>query len=279
MTRKAAITGYPVAHSRSPLIHGHWLDIHGIDGAYERVAVKPEDAETFYRGFRLAGLVGCNVTVPHKEIAARCCEVLDDAAEAMGAANTLWLDDDGRLNGSNTDGLGFLGNLDQKVPGWDVNVSTALVLGAGGAARAIVWALISRGLKTVIIANRTMKKAQEIAGRFAPESIVASWGDLSDLLGKTDLIVNTTSLGMAGQPPLDLDLDRLASGTLVADIVYVPLETPLLAGARMRGNPTVDGLGMLLHQAVPGFERWFGVRPEVTDALRRLVLDDLGQTA
>lgn len=276
MSRRAAITGYPVAHSRSPLIHGHWLKTHGIDGAYERIAVKPEEAEAFYRGFCDTGLVGCNVTVPHKEIAAQCCDRLEETARIMGAANTLWLQDDGTLVGDNTDGLGFLGNLDQQAPGWDADVSSALVLGAGGAARAIVWALLSRGVKTVMIANRTAEKAKALASRFAPDSIAVAWGDVPNLLGKTDCLVNTTSLGMTGQPPLDLDLAPLKSGALVTDIVYAPLETPLLGEARARGYRTVDGLGMLLHQAVPGFERWFGVRPQVTDELRRLVLADLG---
>ncbi|WP_425089199.1 shikimate dehydrogenase [Stappia sp.] len=276
MTRRAAITGFPVAHSRSPLIHGYWLKHHGIDGTYDRVAVEPATAETFYRAFAKSGLVGCNVTVPHKEVAAACCDELDDAARAMGAANTLWLDDSGRLMGANTDGLGFLGNLDQQAPGWDARTKSALVLGAGGAARAIVWALASRGVEKVLIANRTLSKAQDLADRFAPVAKAVSWDYLADILGRTDLLVNTTSLGMEGQPPLDLDLSPLPVEALVTDIVYAPLVTPLLQAARDRGHPTVDGLGMLLHQAVPGFERWFGVRPEVDDALRSLVLADLG---
>jgi shikimate dehydrogenase len=276
MTRRAAITGFPVAHSRSPLIHGYWLKRHGIDGTYERVAVEPASAEAFFRDFAKSGLVGCNVTVPHKEVAAACCDVLDDAAQAMGAANTLWLDDDGRLMGANTDGLGFLGNLDQQAPGWSERCETALVLGAGGAARAIIWALASRGVEKVLVANRTLSKAQDLADRFAPVAKAVSWDYLADILGRSDLVVNTTSLGMEGQPPLDLDLSPLPVDALVTDIVYAPLVTPLLQAARDRGNPTVDGLGMLLHQAVPGFERWFGVRPEVDDALRSLVLADLG---
>lgn len=276
MTRRAAITGYPVSHSRSPLIHGYWLKRHGIDGTYERVAVDPAEAEGFYRDFASSGLTGCNVTVPHKEVAAACCDELDDAAQAMGAANTLWLGEDGRLMGANTDGLGFLGNLDQHCPGWDAGCRTALVLGAGGAARAIVWALVSRGVEKVLIANRTLSKAQVLSERFAPVAKAVSWEYLADILGRSDLVVNTTSLGMEGQPPLDLDLAPLPVEALVTDIVYAPLVTPLLQSARDRGNPTVDGLGMLLHQAVPGFERWFGVRPEVDEALRNLVLADLG---
>jgi shikimate dehydrogenase len=275
MIRRVAITGYPVSHSRSPLVHGHWLKKLGIDGIYDRVAVKPEDAEGFYRDLAGNGLVGCNVTVPNKELAAAACDELDEAARAMGAANTLWLAPDGRLMGSNTDGLGFLGNLDQQLPGWDGRTRTALVLGAGGAARSVIWALLSRSVENVIIVNRTRKKAEDLALRFGSDSIAADWGEIPDVLRRTDLLINTTSLGMTGQPPLDIDLSPLPGKAIVTDLVYVPLETRLLAQARARGNPVADGLGMLLHQAVPGFERWFGQRPEVTDELRAVVLADL----
>lgn len=275
MIRRVAITGYPVSHSRSPLVHGHWLKKLGIEGIYDRVAVKPEDAEGFYRDLAANGLVGCNVTVPNKELAAAACDELDESARAMGAANTLWLAPDGRLMGSNTDGLGFLGNLDQQLPGWDGRTRTALVLGAGGAARSVIWALLSRSVENVIIVNRTRKKAEDLATRFGSDSIAADWGEIPDILTRTDLLINTTSLGMTGQPPLDIDLSPLPGTALVTDLVYVPLETSLLAQARVRGNPVADGLGMLLHQAVPGFERWFGQRPEVTEELRALVLADL----
>jgi shikimate dehydrogenase len=275
MIRRVAITGYPVSHSRSPLVHGHWLKKLGIDGIYDRVAVKPEDAEGFYRDLAGNGLVGCNVTVPNKELAAAACDELDEAARAMGAANTLWLAPDGRLMGSNTDGLGFLGNLDQQLPGWDGRTRTALVLGAGGAARSVIWALLSRSVENVVIVNRTRKKAEDLATRFGSDSIAADWGEIPDILTRTDLLINTTSLGMTGQPPLDIDLSPLPGTAIVTDLVYVPLETSLLAQARVRGNPVADGLGMLLHQAVPGFERWFGQRPEVTEELRTLVLADL----
>ena len=279
MTRRAAITGFPVAHSRSPLVHGHWLAEHGIDGSYEKVEVSPDAAAAFYRDFRESGLVGCNVTVPNKEAAAAACDELDDAASAMGAANTLWLDDAGRLIGANTDGSGFLGNLDQSLPGWDNGLTHAVVLGAGGAARAVIWALLSRGVKTVAIVNRTYQKAADLQARFGSDSIACHWEDLDGLMGTTGLLVNTTSLGMSGQPPLEIDLRNLSESAIVADLVYVPLETSLLARARARGNPAVDGLGMLLQQAVPGFERWFGVRPRVTDELRAVVLADLGSQA
>jgi len=274
--RKAAITGYPVDQSRSPLVHGYWLKKHGLDGDYGRMAVAPEDASAFYKDFAASGLIGANVTVPHKETAAAACVHLDDAAKAMGAANTLWLDESGALCGANTDGLGFLGNLDQLAPGWDTSGGTAVVLGAGGAARAVIWALLSRGFTTVHIVNRTFEKARILEDQFGSKTKAHGWDKLGTLLGEADILANTTALGMTGKAPLEIDLDPLPVSALVTDIVYVPLETYLLKQARVRGNPTVDGLGMLLHQAVPGFERWFGVRPEVDADLRALVLKDLG---
>lgn len=274
--RQAAITGYPVAHSRSPLIHGYWLEKRGVKGEYGRVEVPPETAEEFYRNFRQSGLIGANVTVPHKEVAAAACDFLDDAARAMGAANTLWLDENGKLCGANTDGLGFLGNLDQQVPGWDKAEGTAVVLGAGGAARAIVWALLSRKFTRVHIVNRTLEKARILSDTFGSATIAHPWENLGTLLGDADALVNTTSLGMSGQAPLTIDLASLPKTALVTDIVYAPLQTDLLKKAAERGNPVADGLGMLLHQAVPGFERWFGVRPQVDDTLRTLLLKDLG---
>ncbi|WP_428688698.1 shikimate dehydrogenase [Roseibium sp.] len=274
--KKAAITGHPVAHSRSPLVHGYWLKKHGIDGDYGRVDVAPEEAQAFYRNFAASGLTGANVTVPHKETAAVACDRLDEAARTMGAANTIWLDEDGRLCGANTDWEGFLGNLDQGAPGWDARPGTAVVLGAGGAARAIVFALLARKFTHVHIVNRTVEKAQKIVDEFGSGTSAHGWDNLGKLLGKADLLVNTTALGMTGKPLLEIDLSELPKTALVTDAVYVPLETDLLKQASARGNPTVDGLGMLLHQAVPGFERWFGVRPEVDDDLRALVLKDLG---
>lgn len=276
---KAAITGHPVAHSRSPLVHGYWLKKHNISGSYGRIDVLPEGAEDFYRNFARSGLNGANVTVPHKEVAASACDWLDDAAGAMGAANTLWLDESGRLCGANTDGLGFLGNLDQLAPGWDVSRESAVVLGAGGAARAVVWALLSRKFTTVHIVNRTYEKAVAVVEEFGSGTIAHGWDKLGTVLGEAELLVNTTALGMTGKAPLEIDLAPLPETALVTDIVYAPLETDLLKQAAKRGHQTVDGLGMLLHQAVPGFERWFGVRPEVDDALRSLVLEDLGVTA
>ncbi|MHA7775627.1 shikimate dehydrogenase [Roseibium sp. M-1] len=277
--KKAAITGHPVTHSRSPMVHGYWLKKHGLAGEYGRVDVAPEEAEDFYRNFARSGLSGANVTVPHKEVAAASCDWLDDAARSMGAANTLWLDAAGKLCGANTDGLGFLGNLDQLAPGWDVSRESAVVLGAGGAARAVVWALLSRKFTTVHIVNRTFEKAKAITDAFGSGTVAHGWDNLGTVLEKAGLLVNTTSLGMAGKAPLEIDLAPLPTTALVTDAVYVPLETDLLRQARSRGNRAVDGLGMLLHQAVPGFERWFGVRPEVDEALRNLILEDLGVTA
>lgn len=279
VVRKAAITGHPVTHSRSPLVHGYWLKKHNISGSYGRLDVSPEEAVDFYRNFARSGLNGANVTVPHKEVAAAACDWLDDAACAMGAANTLWLDDTGRLCGANTDGLGFLGNLDQQAPDWDVSRESAVVLGAGGAARAVVWALLSRKFTTVHIVNRTFEKAKALVEEFGSGTIAHGWDKLGTVLGEADLLVNTTALGMTGKAPLEIDLTPLPETALVTDIVYAPVETDLLKQAAKRGHQTVDGLGMLLHQAVPGFERWFGVRPEVDEDLRNLVLEDLGVSA
>ena len=275
--RRAAITGHPVTHSRSPLVHGYWLKKHGIkDAEYDRVDVPPMNAETYYRNFRESGLVGANITVPNKEVAASSCDRLDDAARTMGAVNTIWLDESGRLCGANTDWLGFLGNLDQLSPGWDENAGTAVVLGAGGAARAVVFALLARKFTRVHIVNRTLEKATKIADEFGSRTIAQSWDKLGTLLEEADLLVNTTSLGMTGKPPLEIDLSPLPVSAFVTDAVYAPLETDLLKQAAARGNRTVDGLGMLLHQAVPAFETWFGLRPEVDDELRALVVADLG---
>jgi len=274
--RNAAVTGHPIGHSKSPLIHGYWLKQHGIEGSYIAQDVPPETAEGFYGSLAEHGFVGCNVTIPNKEHAYNSAEKLDDAAKMIGAVNTLWLDEAGVLNGSNTDGVGFLGNLDQMLPNWDNNGNKAIVLGAGGASRAIIWALLSRGYTEVYIANRTLEKAQKLADHFGPNTIAITWDTLGEKLGEADLLVNTTSLGMTGQPELNVDLDNLSKSAVVTDIVYSPLQTKLLRDSAERGNPTVDGLGMLLHQAVPGFEKWFGVRPEVTDELREIILKEMG---
>lgn len=276
--RKACVIGWPVGHSRSPLIHHYWLKEYGIDGAYEKRAVPPEEIESFLRSFGAQGLVGANVTLPHKEAALRFADHADEAALAIGAANTLWLDD-GALWASNTDACGFMQHLGDTVPDWQASESPAMVLGAGGAARAILFGLLEAGVPQIFLANRTREKAERLADamteRFGDKITVVDWKTAEASLGVCGLLVNATSLGMAGQPPLPIGLLNLPEQAVVADIVYSPLVTPLLASAIARGNPTVDGLGMLLHQAVPGFERWFGVRPEVTPALRALVEADL----
>lgn len=272
---EAAITGWPVDHSRSPVIHTYWLQKYGLSGHYGRRAVPPEKAEAFYKGFAESGLVGCNVTVPNKEAAAKACDILDDAAQAMGAANTLWLED-GKLHGANTDGIGFLRNLDQQAIGWDRKPGSALVLGAGGAARAVIWGLLSRNIPTVHIFNRTLAKAEALSERFGIRVLAHPLDDLSKYLSEAMLLVNTTAAGMVGKADLEISLEGLPKEALVTDIVYTPLETGLLKAAALRGNATVDGLGMLLHQAGAGFEHWFGVLPEVDEDLRQTVLADLG---
>ncbi|RYC33080.1 shikimate dehydrogenase [Lichenibacterium minor] len=270
---RAFVIGHPIAHSRSPLIHRHWLDVHGIAGSYEKIAVAPDDLDAFIGGLREAGFVGGNVTVPHKGRVLELADAVDEAADAIGAANTLWFDD-GDLVAGNTDAIGFLASLDDEAPGWDGGGASAVVLGAGGAARAVVHGLLERGFE-VAVANRTFLRAAELAEEHEGEVWAYSWDELPTLLRAADVLVNTTVLGMAGQAPLALDLSPCKRGALVADVVYTPLDTPLLAGARSRGLRAVGGLGMLLHQAVPGFERWFGVRPEVTPELRALVEADV----
>ncbi len=272
---KAFVVGHPVAHSRSPLIHGFWLRQHGLAGAYERADVAPAAFPDFLRGFPGQGFVGGNVTVPHKEAAFRLCRRSSALARRLEAVNTLWLEDK-LLCGDNTDVIGFMAHLDQTLGAeWEAGVATALVLGAGGAARAIVAGLLDRGLPAILVANRTAGRADELAGFDADRVQGLSWNLAGKAMPQVGLVVNTTSLGMAGQPPLALDLAGLPGDAIVADIVYVPLETPLLAAARSRGLRTVDGLGMLLHQAVPGFARWFGVTPAVTPDLRALVVADI----
>ena len=275
--RLAGVVGWPVGHSLSPRLHGFWLDRHGIDGAYLPLAVTPERFESALRGLGDMGFRGVNVTVPHKQAALALCDQVAPLAARIGAVNTL-IFEDGRLKGSNTDAFGFLENLRQGAPApdsatWSPAAGPALILGAGGAARAVAVALLDAGAPELRLANRTAARAEALAEELGSQVTAVPWARregaaLEDLA----LLVNTTSLGMTGQPPLELDLDPLPIGALVTDIVYAPLETDLLARARARGNPAVDGLGMLLHQARPGFEAWFGVAPEVTTELRSFVL-------
>lgn len=274
MTKRACVIGYPVAHSRSPMIHGYWLREHKIDGNYIRHEVKPDEIDRFLQNFSSGPFIGCNVTLPHKEAAARNVTVAAPVVRALGVANTLWLEN-GKLHGDNTDVAGFLAHLDDSIPGWDKRTRHAVVLGAGGAARSIAYGLSERGVEKITIVNRSRERASLLVKEIKIKSNIASFGEIETLISSADLLVNTTSLGMKGQPALEINLKNLREGAAVSDIVYVPLETELLRQARERGHPTVDGLGMLLHQAVPGFERWFGVRPKVTKELRDLIVADL----
>ncbi len=270
--RAACLIGWPAAHSRSPLIHHYWLRTLGIEGGYSIEAVPPEGFAEFVLHLSGHGFVGANVTLPHKE-RALALSMPDARARSVGAANTLWYDG-AELRSTNTDIEGFINNLDACAPGWDA-VEDALVLGAGGSARAVVFGLIERGIKRIHLANRTIERARALAEQFGASVHPLAWDGLGDLLPRAGLLVNTTSLGMRGQPALELDVGRLPSHAVVADLVYVPLQTPLLAAAQSHGLKTADGLGMLLHQAVRGFELWFGRRPEVTSELRDLVEADL----
>jgi shikimate dehydrogenase len=270
--RAACLIGWPAAHSRSPLIHHYWLRTLGIDGGYNIEAVPPEGFAEFVLHLSTHGFVGANVTLPHKE-RALALSTPDARARAVGAANTLWYDN-GELRSTNTDIEGFINNLDAAAPGWDA-AEQALVLGAGGSSRAVVFGLIERGIKRVHLANRTIDRARALADQFGASVHPVAWDAIGDLMPGAGLVVNTTSLGMHGQPALEIDLSQMPSHAVVADLVYVPLETALLTAARARGLKTADGLGMLLHQAVRGFELWFGQRPQVTPELRALVEADL----
>jgi shikimate dehydrogenase len=268
----ACLIGWPAAHSRSPLIHRYWLRTLGIEGGYVIEAVPPEEFKDFVLRLSLRGFVGANVTIPHKEQALALSKP-DARAKAVGAANTLWFAD-GELCSTNTDVEGFINNLDASAPGWD-KAGEALVLGAGGSARAVVFGLVERGIKTVHLANRTVDRAKALAEQFGAGVHPVGWDKVGELLPRAGLLVNTTSLGMHAQPRLEIDVSLLPDNAVVVDNVYVPLQTELLAAAQTRGLKTADGLGMLLHQAVRGFELWFGRRPQVTAELRALVEADL----
>ena len=270
--RAACLIGWPAAHSRSPLIHHYWLRTLGIEGGYNIEAVPPEGFAEFVLHLSSHGFVGANVTIPHKE-RALALTTPDARARAVGAANTLWYEG-GELRSTNTDIEGFIDNLDACAPGWAAGAD-ALVLGAGGSSRAVVFGLIERGLKRIHLASRSVERARALADQFGAQVLPVSWSAIGDLLPRMDLLVNATSLGMQGQPALEVDVGLLPSHAVVADLVYVPLETSLLASARGRGLKAADGLGMLLHQAVRGFELWFGQRPQVTAELRALVETDL----
>ena len=274
--KRACVIGWPVEHSRSPAIHRYWLELYGIDGAYEKEAVRPEEFASFLGSLSDRGYAGANVTLPHKTEALRLATIADESARAIGAANTLWLDGTGRLNASNTDAYGFMTNLNQEAPHWNKGRAPVMVLGAGGAARAILHGLIAQGASRILLANRTRDRAEALAGTFGPAVSVVDWDARNQALASCGLLVNATSLGMSGKGPLDIEVEALPEDAVVADIVYSPLETPLLATARARRRQAVDGLGMLLYQAVPSFERWFGVRPQVTKELKAHVAATLG---
>jgi shikimate dehydrogenase len=271
----AGVAGWPVKHSRSPRIHNYWLRKYGIDGVYVPFAVNPETAVEAFKSLPALGLRGMNVTVPNKEAAYRAMDEVDPMAERMQAVNTIVVGEDGRLSGSNTDAFGFLESLKESRPDWSSAAGPAVILGAGGAARAIVAGLIDAGVPEIRLANRTVERAEAIRDAFGGPVGCVAWDERAGALDGASLLVNTTVLGMDGQAPLEIDLSALPAAAVVYDIVYVPLETPLLAAARARGNPAVDGLGMLLHQARPGFREWFGTDPEVDEALRNHVLADL----
>ncbi|MAN79246.1 MAG: shikimate dehydrogenase [Rhodospirillaceae bacterium] len=274
----AGVMGWPVNHSLSPVLHGHWLDALGIDGAYVPLAVAPEDFARVLAALPKMGFRGVNVTVPHKEAALAAVDEADALARRIGAVNTVIVGDDGRLTGTNTDGFGFLENLKGSAPGWVAGQGPAVVLGAGGAARAVIVALMDAGTPQIRLVNRTRARADRLAEDLGGPVTVHDWDDRAAILADADLLVNTTTLGMTGKDPLEISLDALPTTALVNDIVYAPLETGLLAAARARGNAVVDGLGMLLHQARPGFEAWFGQVPQVTPDLRARILAHLGQS-
>ena len=269
--RLTGVMGWPVAHSRSPLIHNYWLQQHGLAGSYVPLAVQPAQLATALQGLAALGFKGCNVTIPHKVEALSLVHDVDANATRVGAVNTIVVQADGSLKGMNTDGFGYIQSLLDAQPSWRADAGPVVVLGAGGAARAVVVALADRGAKEIRLINRTFDTAEAMAAEFGTPIKAVLWEQRHAALSGAALLVNTTSQGMHGHPPLDINLSALPTTALVSDIIYVPLETPLLQAAKARGNPTVGGLGMLLNQARPAFEAWFGVLPEITPELRRLV--------
>jgi shikimate dehydrogenase len=274
--KRACVIGWPIEQSRSPLIHGYWLKRYQVDGSYTKEAVPNDTVRDFIVTLEKKGFAGCNVTVPHKEIAYAMAEVKHASAEAVGAANTLWLEG-GRLHGANTDTYGFMTHFKLSAPEWSAKGGPVSILGAGGAARAVVFGFMQAGVEEIRVFNRTRARAEELAEHFGGQVRVLDWDERSTGSRDARALVNTTTIGMKGEGALGIDFDGFRDDCVVSDIVYVPLETDFLAQARARGLRTVDGLGMLLHQAVPGFEKWFGIRPEVTDELRSLVVDDIGR--
>ena len=272
--KRACVIGWPIEHSRSPAIHGYWLDRYRIGGTYSKEAVRPDDIESFLRGLAHAGFAGCNVTIPHKEAAFRIADERDASAVAVGAANTLWLEGS-RLCAANTDTYGYMTYLSLQEEDWNRRDAPVSILGAGGAARAIVHGFLEAGVSEIRLFNRSAERAEALAADFAPRVKVFPWEQRSRAATESAVLVNTTAVGLKGEGSLDIDFTDFHPDCIVSDIVYVPLETPLIRDARRHGLRTVDGLGMLLHQAVPGFEKWFGVRPEVTDELYEKIAADI----
>jgi shikimate dehydrogenase len=272
--KHACVIGWPIEHSRSPIIHGYWLKHYGIDGTYTKRAVSPGEIEAFLNGLAAEGLAGCNVTIPHKEAAFRLAANRDASAIAVGAANTLWLED-GCLCAANTDTYGYMTYLGREAEDWGRRDAPVSILGAGGAARAIVYGFLEAGVPEVRIFNRSVERAEALAQTFGPRVKVLPWDQRSRASTEAAVLVNTTSVGLKGAGSLDMDFTDFHPDCIVSDIVYVPLETAFIREARRHGLRTVDGLGMLLHQAVPGFEKWFGMRPEVTDELYDLIAADI----
>jgi len=268
----AGVIGSPIAHSKSPALHTHWMKTLGIAGHYIPIDVAQEDLEHIVKTLPKMGFVGVNVTVPYKEKVMDFADLVTDRAALIGSANTLIFRKDGKIHADNTDSYGFIQNLRQKAPGWDPKAGPAAILGAGGAARAVIAALVEVGVSEILISNRTKARAEKLKADFGKRLRVVDWVQAGNMLEEAATVINTTSLGMVGKPPLRVPLDGLQKGTLVTDLVYAPLMTHLLNEANEAGCVTVDGLGMLLHQAVPAFERWFGVRPQVTDETRAAVL-------
>lgn len=269
---KAGVIGWPITHSLSPRVHGYWLREHGIEGSYEAFGVEKENVSDLLKDLVAGKYAGLNVTLPHKEAVVGYLDTTTDLAKRIGAVNTITINENGSLSGSNTDGFGFLENLKQYYPDFKASSGPAVVLGAGGAARAIIVALLDAGVPSIVLTNWQRNRAEELIEDIGGPVTVVDWEDRSKILKDAALLVNTTILGMVGKPPLDIALGLLPHDALVNDIVYAPLETELLKSAKARGNATVDGIGMLLHQARPGFAAWFGVEPQVTDDLRNYVL-------
>jgi shikimate dehydrogenase len=267
----AGVMGWPVSHSRSPTLHNYWIKHYGLTGAYVLLPVEPGNLPAALKGLSALGFAGCNVTIPHKVAAMQLVDRVDPVARRMGAISTIVVEKDGSLSGFNNDGFGYIQSLIDAQPDWRADAGPVTVLGAGGAARAVVVSLAERGAKEIRLSNRSFEKAQDLAREFGAPVRAVPWENRHEALADVALLVNTTNQGMTGQSPLDLSLDRLPPHALVSDVIYIPMETPLLAAARQRGNPTVNGLGMLLNQARPAFNAWFGVMPEITPELRRAI--------